>query len=327
MSDPRFDLQAIRPLVQHCRPSGRHLVVTFRCPDSGQQVNATWTAPQGSGVAHQVAMRARQTAWSEAQRQVYTLLRSALGTGALGRIATDAATAAMGAAGGTAGPPSLSAAEQDFGLVEAFREGAPPKAFRSVAAAFAWSGSRWVHHSVAAAQGSALDRQVQAHPLTRYDRLLVARMLAQVAAAHGGIADSERAHLADAIDPDLGSLEALLARPPLTSAALAEASAGEVRATMLSLAWSLALIDERGAAEEIALLEQFGAALGLTTVEAQQARDAARTWIVDQALERAFAWGGHDRHARDEVVALGSRLGMSREEVELAEARFEKRRA
>ncbi|MEZ4235616.1 MAG: hypothetical protein R3F59_05515 [Myxococcota bacterium] len=321
MSDPRFTLDAIRPLVAHQRPSGRHLVVTFRCPQSGQQVNATWTAPQRSAIAQQVAARARQTAWYEARRQVYSLLRTALGTGVVGRMATDVATTAMNSVGtptASGAPASLTAEEQEVGLVEAFQ---------NVSGQFAWTGDRWVHRSAAAERASALERAVEAQPMSRYDRLLAARMLVQVAGAHGGVGEAERDHLADAIDPELGSLEALLARPPLTRAELGEATAGPVRVTLLSLAWALALVDEHGAPEEIALLDTFGEQLGLTPAQRREARDAARTWIVDQALERAFAWGGHDQHARDEVISLGERIGMGREEVELAEARFQKRRA
>ncbi len=317
MSDPRFTFDAISPLVQHRRPTGRHLVVTFRCAQSGKQVNARWTAPQASGVAHQVASRAKQTAWYEARRQVHSLLRSVLGHGALGRIATDVVSTAMNAApGATSGPPSLSSSEQQTGVIEAFR---------SVSTQFAWAGGRWVHKSVASSQASELDQRLEDAPLSRYDRLLTARMLVQVAAAHRGISDEEKSYLAEALDPDLGSLEALLARPPLTAAELGEATRGEARVSMLTLAWTLALIDEHGAVEEIAMLDQLGEQLGLHPDDRRRARDTARTWIVDQALERAFAWGGHDQHARAEVVALGERIGMSREQVELAEARFQKR--
>lgn len=318
MSDPRYTVAAIRPLVAHARPTGRHLVVTFRCPRSGKQVQARWSAPASSGLAQQVSSRAKQTAWTEARRQVNSLLRSVLGSGAMGRLATDVANTAMSAATvSSGGPATLTAAEQETGLVEAFR---------TVDAQFAWDGRAWLHRSVATARASELDQRLEAQPLSRFDRLLTARMLVQVATAHRGLSDEERSYLAEAIDPDLGSLQALTARPPLTRAELAEATPGEARVSMLGLAWTLALIDEHGAPEELALLEDLGAGLGLSPDDRRRARDTARAWILDQALERALAFG-HDQHARDEVIALGERLGLTREQVELAEARFQKRRA
>ncbi len=77
------------------------------------------------------------------------------------------------------------------------------------------------------------------------------------------------------------------------------------------LATARPVMVERGASMSTALLEPL--------------RGGGRGHLLDQALERMIGWGGHDQHARDELYALGSRLDMSREAVELAEARFQKR--
>jgi hypothetical protein len=310
--------QAIRPLVSHQRASGRHLIVTFTCPQSGRHVNAQWTAPP-PGLGQTVASRAKQSAWVEVRRQVHGLLRSVLGSGSVGRIATQTLETAMSQAPQPTSTAGLSAAEQEEGLVAAFQ---------TVSGQFVWVQGRWVHASVAPELQAPLDAQLDRAPLAgRYDRLLLARMLVAVAGAHGGISDEEQGFLADALDPELGSLAALTRRPPLTDAELGEASPGDARVSMLTVAWSLALCDERLAVEEADVIERLADGLGLSRDARSRARDMARSYLLDQALERMFAWGGHDQAARDELVALGERIGLTREQVELAEARFQRRRA
>lgn len=320
MSEEAFTVAAIRPLVAHERATGRHLVLTFRCPATGQQVQAQWTAPQDTGIGSQVAAAAKTSAMYEVRRQVNSMLRSLLGGGSMARVATQAVNTAMySVPSGTSGPVALSARQKEEGLVAAFR---------TVSSQFAWVGQRWIHTSGAAEARSGLDQQLAEAPVqSRYDRLLTARMLVEVAGAHGGIGDEERLHLGETLDPDLGSLESLLKRPPLTSAELGEATEGPTRVSMLTAAWTLALCDEHFDPAEGQRLKELARGLGLRTADEAHARSLAQSWLLDQALERMFTWGGHDTNARAQLYSLGDRIGMSREEVELAEARFQKRRA
>jgi hypothetical protein len=59
--------------------------------------------------------------------------------------------------------------------------------------------------------------------------------------------------------------------------------------------------------------------------QAQQAQEAAQTWLLEQALARMVTWGGHDGHARKQLITLGSKVGLAREEVERIEARWQRR--
>lgn len=322
MADPRWSIDAIRPLVTHENPSGRHLVVTFTCPVSRRHVQARWSGQQATGIGAQVTSRVQQSAWWEVRRQAQSLVRSVLGGGAMGHIAGSAVDAAIGVHNYSTSAKAaqyLSPAEREQGLVEAFR---------SVSSQFAWVQGRWVHGGAAKELVSPLDRQLQETPLTSsYDRTVAARMLIETALAHGGVSGEEQAYLEDTLDPQIGSLQALSQRPPLTRAELAETTKGPVRITLLSLAWTLAIVDERFDAAEEKKLQAFADGLGLPAPDRAKARDLARHWILDQAFERAFGWGGHDAHARSEAMALGERIGMTRDEVEVAEAKYQRRRA
>lgn len=324
MSDPRFTIDAIRPLVSQLNPTGRHLVVTFTCPSTRRNVSARWSAPQQSSVGAAIGRGVQQSMWYELRRQAHSVVASALGHGMAGRIASQAMDSAMYASspGSSYGSyassaASLTPAEQERGVVEAFK---------SVASQFAWTGREWVHASAAKQMLSGMEAQLAEHPLAnRYDRLLAARMLYEIAAASGGVSDEERLQLEDVMDPELGSIQLLSKRPPLTRAELGEASAGGVRVTLMALAWTVAYADERFDAAEGAKLQAFAQGLQLREADQQKARDLARTYVLDQLFDGILAHG-HDVHAREHAVQVGQRLGMSREEVEVAEARWLRRR-
>ena len=131
--------------------------------------------------------------------------------------------------------------------------------------------------------------------------------------------------MTEMISPDLGSVHDLAQRPPLTAAELNETTLA-VRQNMLMLTWTLALADESFAAPEQQTLERFAQGLRLGSNQIQAARQAAQGYILDQALERMFTWGGHDAHARNELLALAQRLGMSADEAHTAEARYQRRK-
>jgi uncharacterized tellurite resistance protein B-like protein len=323
MSDPRFTIDAIRPLVSQMNPTGRHLVVTFTCRATRKHVNARWSAPQQSGVASALGRGVQQSMWYELRRTAHSMMATALGHGMAGRIASQAMDSAMyaaapGSTGYASAAASLSPQEQEYGIVEAFK---------TVSSQFSWTGREWVHGSGAKQLMSGMEAQLAEFPLVnRYDRLLAARMLYEVAAASGGVTDEERIQLEDVMDPEIGSLQLLAKRPPLTKAELGEATAGGTRVTLLALAWTLAYADEKFDAAEGQKLQAFGEALQLRQQDRDKARDLARTYCLDQLFEGILAHG-HDVHAREHAVGVGQRLGMSRDDVELAEARWLRRRA
>lgn len=323
MPDADFTLAALRPLIQEQKATGRRLVVRFACPVSGTTVSARWQAPRedANSAMNTLKRRARRTLWWELRRQVMRMILGLLGRGAMGRVASQVAGSALHAhqrARSRPGARTLSQEEIDQGTCEAFA---------SVSSHFAWIKGEWVHASAAGIVLSPFEKQLHSAPITEtYDRTLVARMLVEVANAHHGINDTEKMQLSEMIDPDLGSLKALQERPPLSFAELSEASTGGVRTSMFALAWSLALCDEDLDRQEEFVLDRFAQGLGLTTSEEARCRALAQGYLIEQALERAFTWSTHDQAARDMLIALGQQIGMTREEVELAEARFQKRR-
>lgn len=306
---PGFTFEAVQPLIQSVDVDGRALTAVFRCPRTRHVVRAGWSAPPvGVSAAH--AME-RSTAMYGVRSQVNGMIRGLLGYGHAGRAARTLADSTIGA--GT----QLTATEEERGVVDAFR---------AVAFRFAWVDGAWVHASEVGQEADGLDGD-EAPALSRYDRLVAARMLVAVATSHGGISDDERLHLTEVLDPEVGSLEGLLRRPPLTRAELAEVGGREVRRTLLEVAWSVALCDAHFDAAERAVLLDFARGLGLDTEACIAVELDAQRLVLDQFLERADTMGGLDVTARQQLHALAARIGVSEGAVDRAEARFLKRRA
>ena len=309
MSDPALTLDRVRPLVAQQRVVGRTLEVTFRCPVTRQEAVGRWTAPPGP----QAHTEPRPALAEEVRDQAAKLMIRVLGSGSLGRAASRSVHRAL-----TPSPrlPTLTVDEQKLGLIQAFAR---------VMHTFAWQREprRWVHAAAAPDLLGPLERQLYFHALrTVYDRILVARMLVEVAAVDGPLGEEELGYLQDALDPAAGSLQALQARPALTPADMAQATPGPPRVTMLTLVHVIARVDGHLASAETSKIDTFASGLQLDGQERARSRGLAEGWLLDQALERMTSWGGHDGHARAELESLGRRLGIAPSKIAEAEARF-----
>ncbi len=317
MPQPTHD--NIAPLITDLQTTGRTVRVTFRCPVSGQSVSSSHAVPRTSNTSSRLAQTAKRSLMYSLQSTISSAIREVFGYNLVGRVASDVARQAVYSAAQTPSQNTLSSAEQQEAVLAAFAK---------VSSRFIWDSARghWISAQAAKTLLSPFEQQLSASPISSgYDRAVLARMLVEVARADGRLAREESSMLTDLIPADLGAISELSARPPLTPAELGEVSAS-VRQTMLMLAWSLALVDEEFSSAEEQYLQRAAQGMRLTSAQARSARDAAQGYILDQALERMFTWGGHDDYARRELLALAKRIGMSESEAQVAEARYQKRK-
>ncbi|MFT5679536.1 MAG: hypothetical protein ACI8RZ_000440 [Myxococcota bacterium] len=318
MPQPTHD--NIAPLIADLQSSGRSVRVVFRCPVSGDQFNANHSVSGRPAASSQLMNTAKRSMMYSLQRAVSSTIRDVFGYNMVGRVASDVARSAVQSATQNTNRNTLSDAEQRDATLEAFKK---------VSQKFVWDSNRghWISAKSAGELLSPFERQLGEHPVEHnYDRTVLARMLVEVARADGRLSNEESSWLTDFIAPDLGSVRDLTARPPLSGPELGEASAGGPRQTMLMVAWTLALADEHFADQENAVLQGFAKGLKLNSSQVQTARTSAQGYILDQVLERMFTWGGHDTTARQQLMDLASRLGMSSQEAQVAEARYQRRK-
>lgn len=322
---PEITYESVQPLLASQQVQGGMIVCTFRCPESGVSVEARAHIQKTTSAAGRVAQRAKQTAKHTLLFQARSALSRAVGgllghglAGQIGRgVAHSAATEATRGSGTAA--VTFSDAEKQAAVVAAFQ---------SVAAQFAWDakGGRWISAKLAGDVLTDFARQLDAAPVAqKYDLGVLARMLAEIANADGQIGDEEKGFLADFVPADVGSVDALLARPPLSKVELDETSAGAARETMLMVAWALALTDEDLADAEQARLAALAQGLGIADDRAAELQRYAQLFVVAQAIEAAYAAGAADPAARQQILDLATKIGLDADDAERAEIKYRKR--
>lgn len=320
---PTPSLDTIRPLINNLQVHGRTVRLDFVCPRSGTRVPASFSAPatNAGALSRASGTVSRSVMWS-LRSSLSRALRQTFGHGVAGRVAADLAFSAVNEATRQVSRPAsgLSRREQDDALLAAFA---------SVQHQFVYddNSASWVHGSVAQQVLGDFESQLAAHPVLHpYDREVLGRMLVEIAQADGVLRPEELSWLTEILSGHQ-AIDDLARRPPLTAAELGAMTRGDIRSSALMLAWALALVDESLEAGEHGVLHRFGLGLGLSDTDQARARAVASTWMMDQALERMRAWGGHDVHARQQLYALAGRLGLSQQQAEEAEARYLRRSA
>ena len=311
----------VHPLIQHIDVRGRTVQVRFACPTSGETIDARHTVPRDNSVGGRVTGQVKRNLMWSLQSAVASAIRSTMGHNLAGRVASDVARSAMTGLHQQASGQTLSSREQNDGIVAAFL---------TVQARFVWDPQRqgWISANAAQEAMSDFERMLAAAPIAHpYDRHIMARMLVEIARGDGRLSSEESSWLTEVITPDQGGVHDIASRPPLTAAELGSTSQGPVRESLLVLAWAMALVDEEMAAAEKVLLDHFAAGLRMPAARVTVCRKAAQTYILDQAMDRMFAWGGHDEYARAQLYGLAERIGMPVAEAQEAEARHLRRRA
>ena len=318
MSQP-LTYDNISPLIVDLQTQGRTVNVVFQCPESGERVNARHYFRQTNSTTSRMSQTAQRSLMYSVQRSLSGLIRGILGGGVLGRAAGDMARQGVYEAQRQRSN-SLSGKEQKQAVVEAFR---------TVQSKFSWNApqGRWLSAKAIQETLSPFQMQITNAPVQhKYDQKVLARMLVEVAMADGILAQEESDWLREFLHPNLGSIETISRSPKLTRQEFNTVSKGPVRQTMFMLSWTLALADEDFDQAEKDLLVNFASQLGLSSQQIQASCHAARGYIVDQALENMFSWGGHDPYTRQKLFDLAKNIGMSQEEALTAEAQFQRRR-
>jgi uncharacterized tellurite resistance protein B-like protein len=314
MPAPTFAL--VQPLVSHEEIRGAALDVSFQCPVSGRQVYSSARVERTE--VPRAGRRPNKGLFRSVRRSLAGVVRGAVGGGVLGNAAGEV----------VAGPDQ---SVEQLPVTDEERRAAIVAAFKDVAIQFAWdAGSRrYVAATLMHELQTDFARAVEATPVeSPGDRAILARMLAEIAAADGRVGDEERdffAAFAGAGDAELGEIDTLTRKPPLTPDDLAEATPA-VREVLLMLAWALAYADEELEDRERRRLAAFAAGLGISETRAEELSGNARAYLIDQLLEVIYQDGVADADERAQVARLAARLGLDARDVEALDLRCRSRK-
>lgn len=290
--------------------------VAFRCPVSGQTVEARGHLQASNTVGSRVTKSAKRSVLYSLRNSLTRALRRSLGYGIAGRVASDAARGAMQTSG------------SNVNYTDADKHAACVRAFESVSNQFVWDSqnNRYISAQSAGQVMTDFMQQLSSAPVNApYDRGILARMLTETACADGELADEERQFLAGFIPPEIGTVDSLAQMQRLSTAELAETAQGATRETMFMLAWAVAFTDEDLSPQEEARIGEYAQGLGIGSDRARQLKYNAQVYLVDHALGRAYPGGQRNPAAHAEVMAMAARVGLDATEAERVDIRFRKR--
>ena len=294
--------------------NGAQVTVTFKCPVTEKMYHAVTTMRPATGVGAKVQKQAKNELLSAARRGFRGLLRSVLGGGSVGRVAGNVASSSV---------PSSSGVVYD----KSSRETAVVDAFRPLAVNFVWDDARkaYIDATEAADTMSAFDKQLKDHPIDgKWERGVAARMLAEIVAADGKVEDEEREFFEAFLTDDTGSLDELIKGGPLSELELSETKPNG-RATMLMLAYSIAMTDEKLDAAEQAALARFAKGLGVSQSREESLRQWASEKVIENMLVGCYADGQLDDAERARISSLAQNIGINEALVAKIDVRVRKR--
>lgn len=290
---------ALEPLIRSTDIVGNRIRCLFQCPLSGTKVNAIGTLRQGVEMARDAKYRnVDVTLW--VREGVRRTLRCALNHG-VQLEQRDERSASEGA------------------WTDGERRAAILDAFDAVSSEFIWDQREpgWVSVDAVADLLPDFSRQLNHAPIREpSDRLIMARMLVEIANADGRLAVEERQFLEEFLPEEVGTIESLSALPVLSKSDLRGATSGPVRETMLMLAWTMAFTDEDLATEEIKRLDAFAAGFETSADYVEDMKRFAQLFVLDQAISQAYAKGPSDSEALARAKSLAEKFLLTDEEFE-----------
>ncbi|MBL4848534.1 MAG: TerB family tellurite resistance protein [Planctomycetes bacterium] len=307
--------EELRGLIAAQEVRGSRVEVTFKCPTTGASHESSAGIRKGKGLGNVALSAAKQGMWRSLRSGIMRAISGALGSGAMASVGRQVSN------------QMVRDASQGSQFTGEDVEAAVVEAFQSVQSKFRREGQGWVaaHGEVSAdVADTGFQAQLRQGPVSeRYDQGVLARVLVEVARGDGKLSSEEEALLGTFVDPSMGTIAELATRPPLSSVELSETSAA-ARDTILMLGWALALSDQSLAPSEQARLAEVASGFEISAEQAAVLQGYAQAFLVDQALEAAYASGSRDPAAHQEAMAVAAAIGLSAEAAELADVRFRK---
>lgn len=320
----QYSFEVIEPLIVDIKEHGRSVHVVFKCPVSDFTVSSRFSVQRDRSLGSQLKKNAERSILNLIQRELSKVLRDVLGNNAAGRMGSDIARRTM-----------YSTSSQILnGLSNQERKDAVIAAFKKVKSQFRWNTERqtWLAadmHTHLESTLSSFVVQNNNHPVSHpYDVQILSRMLVEIVMADGEMTQSEREWLIQLLNPEYGTMEQIAQFPPLTKAEFNNCSAGPVRTTMMMMAFAMSMCDERLVQEEITALETMANHLQLSTSDKYHAKFWAQTYILEQAIHYiSLSAYGNLQTARQQIVQMASRIGLSSEDALNIEAKVRRRQS
>ncbi|MEO1450379.1 MAG: hypothetical protein AAFV07_12680 [Bacteroidota bacterium] len=305
----------IAPLLVHAEQEGSQMFVEFEVPGTGEVIASRASLRRSNTVKSQITRTVTRNLSNQLRRSASRALRSALGSGFLGRTASSVLN--------TTTRQASRNFTQSQGYSQEDKEAAILAAFEKVSQHFDFdqqTGS-WAAPQQAPppAQLSEFEQLLQKQPITdRYDQEVLARVLIEVAEADGSIGDDERDFLNSFLPENLGGIHAFMGGDPLSGIEAEEAN-DKVKPAIFAIAVALSLTDFEVNPAERTLLDNFGTMLGLSPAAQADLNRIAQFYILEHAIDVDTP--------REELAEMAGKLGLSPDDALRCQIQMKKRQS
>lgn len=329
MSNYSYNL--IEPLLVNSQIEGSRIYCTFRTPN-GDIIESFGKLSRPKSVEGKIRKQLTRTATRSARRIATRSVRSVLGGGMFGRMGSQIVRSMVSTDSIGDGGSSYGSAEKQAGIMAAFEKVAdrfqlnentgewqeatsmltsstPAKRKKiKIGHRGAKKEPKYSYSSDASTAGSLFENQLSKAPVENsFDKEITARILVELANADGKVSREEKNFLGEIIPAELGTINDLLERDPVSQIECEEVSE-PVKETIFMLAWTVALSDFSIEPEEVEILSEYAEMLGLRSDKQEDLIRAAKYNMLENVIDTSTV--------RAELFDLAKKLELSNDEAE-----------
>lgn len=298
--------EQIKKALVSANVEGSKMECTFRTA-TGELIASSVTIRQMHSMNSQVTRNVKNIVISRARSRASSLINHLLGGGILGSAASSVVRNVTN--------PSY----HDWTYSEEEKQAAIEEAYARVKAQVEQGERQGVASAPVVAPAAVpavqaenipeFERQLQKSPLSnRFEKEILARMLVEVAQADGEIDRGEREWLDALISPEIGTVQQLILRDPVSPVECRELSPA-AREMIFKSAWVLSLKDFHLNLVEESILMEYADMFGLNEATASRLIREARMYVLETSAPPDIS--------RRELFDLADSLGLGHEDAEL----------
>ena len=278
------------------------MICQFQVPDSGSIIESSSEIVQIQNQSSEVMETVKKNALEALRMAAVYAIQRIFGYSQLGQAGKKLVGSVLE---GQEGGESISKQEKEAAIVEAFKK---------VASQFVYDDKKglWFYRS----ELSDYELQLVKAPVELdYDRLILTRLLVELAEVHEGINVWEEKFLMELVDLSPLRLREIQVMGPVSKLE-AQSITKEVQPTVFLLLYTMSIVDEHLDDSELEWLEGLANKLEIPSEQKENLAMAAKDYIFMSALNFDFS--------KEQLNELASQLKVSEEYAERALIRFRK---
>ena len=292
---------------------GNQVICTFR-KENGDLIQSSATIRRLNTVQSQITRRVKTVVINRTRSKAASMVRSVLGGGILGATASTIIRTVSNP--GNLGT-QFSEEEEEAAVVTAFemvQSHFPTEAPKIV---LRQTGNKPAPPPAVKENLSPFEMQVKKAPLQNlFEKEILARILVETANVDGEIEAEESALLEEIIAPEVGTIQQLLVKDPVSTVECRELNP-KSKETIYMAAWMMALSNLDISASEESLLYEYAEMFALPRQSTEELIKNARFSILENAIEPTTD--------RATLFELADKLKMNREDAEVCLIQMKKR--